>query len=329
MKKNADLIIESFLLITSFILSLCIGKYPLSIKEIALVIVGKPYSEIGKSVFLNLRLPRTIMAVLAGAGLGSAGYVYQSLFRNPLASPDIIGISSGANLGAALVIVLFSGSLTSITAGSFIGGLLAVGFVMILVRLTKSNTTATYVLSGIIISSIAKAGIMILKFFADNDSDLAAIEYWTMGSLSSVTAAKVLSIVPFWISGFILTFLLHRQIELLSLNEDEAKSLGVRIKQMRILVLSCSTLLVASVISVTGLISFAGLISPHIAKLIHKKQGFRTLVLSSLTGSIVMLISDILCRSLLSSEIPISIFTTLIGVPVLVFFMIRRKGNRL
>ena len=316
-------------IVLGMLCSCCVGKYPISLREILALVTGGEVKEMTGKVFFTLRVPRTVMAVLCGAGLGIAGGVYQNIFKNPLASPDIIGISSGANLGAAIAIVTAGGAMVSVAIGAFAGGLAAVGMVMLLVQATKSNATSTYVLAGIIISSVANAVIMLLKYFADSDSQLAAIEYWTMGSLASITASKVGAVLPFWLLGFLGLLLLHRQIQLLSLNEEECRSLGVRLSQVRITVLLLSTLLVASIICVTGLISFAGLIAPHIARMMLKRQNTATLFLSAMVGASVMLMSDILARNLYSAELPISILTTIIGVPVLMWFMCRRKGGRL
>ena len=314
-------------LVLGSVTSFCVGKYPISAEEIYALLTGGEVSTMTSKVFFTLRIPRTMMALLGGMGLGLAGGVYQNIFKNPLASPDIIGISSGANMGAAIAIVSAGGTMVSIAAGAFTGGLAAVLLVMILVQTTRSNSTSTYVLAGIIISALANTVIMLLKYYADSESELAAIEYWTMGSLASITASKVLAIVPFWAVGFAGLLLLHRQIGLMSLNEEECRALGVRLKQVRIVVLLLSTLLVSSVICVTGLISFAGLIAPHIARMMIKRQNSQTLVLSSLVGGGVLLIADILARTLYAAELPISILTTVIGVPILVWFMCKRKGG--
>ncbi|MBQ8238362.1 MAG: iron ABC transporter permease [Oscillospiraceae bacterium] len=314
-------------LLAGAVASFCVGKYPISVPQIAALITGGEVQDMTSKVFFTLRVPRTIMAVLGGMGLGLAGGVYQNIFKNPLASPDIIGISSGANMGAAIAIVSVSGTMVSIAVGAFAGGLAAVMLVMILVQATKSNATSTYVLAGIIISALANTVIMLLKYYADSESELAAIEYWTMGSLASITASKVWAILPFWLVGFGGLLLLHRQIGLLSLNEEECRALGVRLGPIRITVLLMSTLLVASVICVTGLISFAGLIAPHIARMMIRRQNSQTLMLSSLVGGGVLLISDILARTLYAAELPISILTTLIGVPILLWFMCKRRGG--
>ena len=308
------------ILIVTMLCSFCVGKYPISLLEIKKLICGGEVADMTRKVFYTLRVPRTCMAILSGAGLGLAGAVYQIIFKNPLASPDIIGISSGANLGAAVATVT--------VGGAFVGGLLAVLMVVLLVRATRSTSTSTYVLAGIIIAAVAKAFIMLLKYYADSESQLAAIEYWTMGSLASVTAAKVLSVLPFWLIGFAGLLLLRRQVELMSLNEEECRALGVRLRPVRLMILALSTLLVASVICVTGLISFAGLIAPHIAAFMIKRQNTKTMILSGMVGGAILLIADMLARTLYAAEIPISILTTVIGVPVLVWFMCVRKERR-
>ena len=312
----------------AFIASICIGNFPITLKEIIAILTGGEVSTMTRNVFFTLRLPRACMGLMAGAGLGVAGSVYQMIFRNPLASPDIIGVSSGANLGAAIAIVSVGIGIGGIAIGAFASGLLAVGFVMLLVRATRANTTATYVLAGIVISAVAKSAIMLLKYYADSESNLAAIEYWTMGSFAGVTASKVLSVLPFWLIGFVGLFLLRRQVGLLSLNEEECRMLGVRLHRVRLAVLSLSTLLVASIVSITGLISFIGLIAPHISRMMIKRENTDTMVLAAMVGGAVMLIADILARSLYAGGLPISILTTIIGVPVLVYFMCKRKEGK-
>ncbi len=308
--------------------SLCVGKYPIAPSEICRLLTGGSVREMTGRVFLTLRLPRTAMALLSGIGLGLAGSVYQTIFHNPLASPDIIGISSGTNLGAAVSIVALGGAMAAVAVGAFLGGLAAVALVLALVRATGSNSTSTFVLAGIVLSSVAKALIMLLKYYADSESRLASIEYWTMGSLAGVTAGKVLSILPFYLVGLVGLLLLRQQVQLLSLNEEECRALGVRLRPVRRTVLCLSTLLVSSVICVTGLISFAGLIAPHIARMLLRRQDTSAMVLSALVGGAVLLASDILARTLYAAELPVSILTTLLGVPVLVWFMRERRDAR-
>ena len=261
MLQNRKPVIRSYWLVgaciaVGFIASICIGNYPISVREIISILTGGEVSALTRKVFFTLRLPRTCMGVMAGAGLGVAGSVYQMIFRNPLASPDIIGVSSGANLGAAIAIVSVGIGVGGIALGAFAGGLLAVAFVMLLVRATRANTTTTYVLAGIVISAVAKSVIMLLKYYADSESNLA------------------------------------------------------------------------SIVSITGLISFIGLIAPHIARMMIKRENTDTMVLSAMVGAAVMLVADVFARSLYAGGLPISILTTIIGVPVLVYFMCKRKEGK-
>lgn len=321
--------IAAVLVALAFIASICIGKYSISLSEIWLIIIGGEVSELKRNVFFNLRVPRTIMALLAGVGLGMAGSVYQTIFKNPLASPDIIGVANGANLGAAIAIVLFGHNtlLTSISA--FLGGMLVMVLVIVLVRSTGQSNTTTFILAGIILKAVSEALIMMLKFYADPERELAAIEFWSMGSFGSITAEKLLTILPIFLVGFIGLILMRRQVALLGLEEDESRTLGVRVKGVRIVVLSFSTLMVTSIICLTGLINFIGLIAPHIARLVLKRTSFVANVFASLAGAFILLVADCLARSIYSAEIPISILTTLIGVPVLIYFMRSRKARRI
>ena len=311
--------------ITAAVVSVCVGKYTITTADIQAMLKGEQVQVMTRNVFTTLRLPRTVMALIAGVGLGIAGSVYQIIFKNPLASPDIIGIAGGANLGAAVAIVSVSTSgMIAIAAGAFWGGLIAVVCVMLLVKATRSRSTSTYVLAGIVINAISKAVIMALKYFADPENELAAMEYWEMGTFGNTTLSKLLSIRPMFLIGLAGILLLRRQIELMSLSDNECRALGVRLRPVRAAVLALSTLMVGSIISVTGLISFAGLIAPHTARLMLRRNDSTTIIMSSLVGAFVVLTADILARVLYSAELPISILTTVIGVPILIYFLCAR-----
>ncbi|MDY3822181.1 MAG: iron ABC transporter permease [Eubacteriales bacterium] len=311
--------------ITAAVVSVCVGKYTITTADIQAILKGEQVQEMTHNVFTTLRLPRTVMALIAGVGLGIAGSVYQIIFKNPLASPDIIGIAGGANLGAAVAIVSVSTSgMIAIAAGAFWGGLIAVVCVMLLVKATRSRSTSTYVLAGIVINAISKAVIMALKYFADPENELAAMEYWEMGTFGNTTLSKLLSILPMFLVGLAGILLLRRQIELMSLSDNECRALGVRLRPVRAAVLALSTLMVGSIISVTGLISFAGLIAPHTARLMLRRNDSTTIIMSGLVGAFVVLTADILARVLYSAELPISILTTVIGVPILIYFLCAR-----
>ena len=320
--------ITGILVIIAFIISLRVGRYPINSSEIIAIITGGEVSKMTRRVFLNLRLPRTMMALIAGAGLGMAGSVFQLIFKNPLAAPDIVGVTSGANLGAAIAIILFGNIAIYMAPFAFLGGMLALMLVVAMAKISRNPNTVTIILCGIIMKAISDAFIMILKFFADPERELAAIEYWAMGSFGNITASKLTAVIPFFLLGFIGLILMRRQIKMLSLEDDESKTLGVRLKIIRTIILGLSALTVASIISQTGLIAFAGLIAPHAARLALKRTNFSWCILSALMGAFILLVSDTVARSIATVEIPISIPTTLIGVPILLYFMWSRKVGR-
>lgn len=303
-----------------FLLSLTVGKFDLSLSELI------NSNEQHKSVFLTLRLPRTVAAVVAGAVLSVAGYAYQTVFKNPLASPDIIGVASGASSGAAFAILFLSASAIATTAGAFAGGILAVAASLLICSAIKSKSTSTIVLAGVAVNAFFQMILMLLKLSADPEDQLASIEYWIMGSLNAVTLKSLAPMAVIGIACVLLLFALHRQILLLSYNSEEAELLGVNVPKMRRIVLIVSTLAVASVISATGLISFVGLIAPHIARMILKTNKKSTMFCAALVGVITMLLADIFARSAAESELPLSIFTSLVGAPFLVYLLVRKNN---
>lgn len=325
-KSNRNLVcylVAAIILVAAFVISIGVGKYPITINEIIRIIIGKEVDPMTRNVFYTLRLSRTIMALIAGIGLSVSGSVYQTVFKNPLATPDIIGVSSGANLGAAIAISFLAGGTTTIAISAFLGGIIAVSLALFLTNISKNKSISTFVLAGIVIGSLSQGLIMMIKFFADPERQLAAIEFWSMGSFASITSDKLISILPFFIIGMVGLILLRWQINILSLSDEEGRSLGVHVGIVRIGVMLCATLVVASIVSITGLITFIGLVAPHLARMIIKKNDMGTMILSGLIGASLLLIADTLARSLGSSEIPISILTTFIGAPFLAYLMSR------
>ena len=295
----------------AFAASLAVGRYPIDWMQLAT-------DGMDRKGFFTLRLPRTCMAMLAGFALGVAGSVYQAVFQNPLAAPDIIGVSSGASVGAAGAILLFGGGVVLTALMAFAGGMAAVLTVLALAGFARRQGI---VLAGIAVNALTQALLMLLKLTADPEKQLAAIEFWTMGSFADVTLTKLLGVLPLTMAGLAGLFVLHRQILLLGLGEDEARMLGVSVKSMR-----RATLVTGAVVSVTGLISFIGLLAPHIARLLMHSSRFSSTILAGVTGSVLLLCADILARSIGSSEIPVSIITSLLGAPFL-FWLMCRKGD--
>ncbi len=282
----------------------------------------------GCRVFWQLRLPRVIMGLTAGAALSLSGAVYQTIFHNPLASPDLTGVASGSSFGAACAIVLGSGSAAQIMLGSFTMGMLSLFLVLLLVRSARMQQLSSYILSGIIVSSLADAGLMCLKIMADPERELAALEFWTMGSLGSITAQKLFPQLLFILIPFALLLLCHRQALMLSLGADHARSMGLDPNLWRGLLLTLSTLMIASLVSLTGVIAFVGLIGPHIAFLLRKRRDRGYFLLSALLGADLLLVADMLARSLWKgAELPLSILTVFLAVPMLIVLLRRRKGG--
>lgn len=309
--------IQVLLLLAVLVWSVITGQYPLTLKSL---LSGDTMSIM---VFKRLRLPRALMGVIGGFGLSISGYIYQLIFKNPLASPDIVGVSSGASAGAALAIVAVSASVPVISISAFIGAVTALIITLLTAYLVPGRNSYTIVLAGIAIHSVAQTILMFLKLAADPEKQLASIEYWIMGSLNGISRDSLA--IPFLttLAGFIIMAMLYRQVLILSTSEEEAVSLGVNVAILRFIILMLATLIVSSIICVTGLISFIGLIAPHIARLLTKRNDIFTYITSGFTGAILLTLADILARSVSSSELPVSIFTSLLGAPLLIILLIR------
>ena len=300
-------------------LSLMVGKYPLSFEKI---LEG---DETSVRVFLTLRLPRTLMGIIGGLGLGVAGMIYQTVFHNPLASPDIIGVSSGASAGAAFAIMFLANTSIAVTLLAFLGSLAAIVLSLGIASLARGSGNISIVLSGLSVHALAQTVLMILKTVADPEKELASIEYWIMGSLNAITLKKIPVALTVVIFCVLVLVLLYRQVLLLSVEEGEAKLLGVSVVRIRFVILLLATLIVASIVCVTGIITFVGLLAPHIARILTGDNRLRTLWLSGLLGSILLCLADVFARSIAASELPVSVFTSLLGAPFLVFLLLKRR----
>ncbi|HIX59385.1 MAG TPA: iron ABC transporter permease [Candidatus Blautia gallistercoris] len=308
----------AILLIALAAVSLFTGKYPLTLEGI---LSGDTMQT---RVFWTLRVGRTAVGVIGGFALGTAGFVYQTVFRNPLASPDVIGVSSGASAGAAAGILFLSGA-ASVTAAAFAGALAAVTLALALSSLDRAGRNGTIVLAGIAVHSLAQTILMCLKLTADPERELASIEYWIMGSLNGISGYSIQGNLVLCGLCMAVLFLMHRQILLLSAEEGEARMLGVSVGRLRLAVLLTATLAVASVVSLSGLISFVGLLAPHGARLLSGRNGAGTMLLGGLLGGALLTGADILARSIAAVELPVSIFTSLIGAPFLIYLIIRGR----
>lgn len=319
-KNRICIITGAILFVALFFASLFVGKFPLSITKI---MAG---DELHIRVFWTLRFSRAIVGCIGGFALAVAGFVFQTIFRNPLASPDIIGVSSGASAGAAFGILMFQG-MFGITSASFVGALLAVILAIAISSLDRTGRKGTVVLAGIAVHSLAQTVLMCLKMMADPEKQLASIEYWIMGSLNAINLYSIginLALCILSVAGL---FFLHRQMLLLAAEEGEAKLLGAEVTRIRLLILLLATLAVSAVVSLTGLISFVGLLAPHCARRLTRANNRATMLLSGILGGCILVVADILARSVAANELPISIFTSLIGAPFLIFLIVGRRNH--
>jgi len=311
---------------------MCVGKYPVTAMESLRIVFGNitgrsgEWDLITENVVMGLRLPRVLASVIVGGSLAASGSVYQGIFRNPLVSPDFLGVSSGACIGAAIAILMALGS-AFIQLFAFIGGLVAVALTLTIPRLLRSNSNIMLVLSGIIVGGLMSSIMGYIKYVADPETQLAAITYWEMGSFSYIRLDALLMITPAIVIPFIILLRISWWIDVLSLGESEAKSLGVNVGRMRILAIVCATLLTASSVCVSGTIRWVGLILPHFGRMIVGPNNTQLLPTAFLIGGIFMLMVDTATRTIAPIEMPISILTGLIGAPFYAWLLYRQRAG--
>jgi iron complex transport system permease protein len=306
-----------------------VGAYPIAPGELMAAIgrrfTGAPPQGQIDTVLFDIRLPRVLAAVLVGAAIAAAGAAYQTLFRNPLVSPDILGVSTGAGLGAVLGIFL-SLPVAGIQLAAFAMGLATVGLVYAIASLVHGREPIlVLVLAGVVVGSLAGAAISLLKIMADPYDQLPAIVFWLLGSLSAIRKGEVWSAVPLVLIGLVPLVLLRWRINVLSLGDEEAKALGVEAGRLRLVVIAAATLMTASVVAISGVIGWVGLIIPHIARMAVGPSFDRLLPTTMLMGAGYLLLVDTLARTMARIEVPIGILTAIIGAPF--FLWLLAKGR--
>lgn len=331
MKRKAWLVIAA--LIISILVALCIGRYtigPLEVTGILLTSLGLesyavPVTAEMQMVFWNIRLPRVIMSLVVGSGIAMAGVAIQSVFRNPLAAPEFVGVMHGAGFGAALAILFFTPTAIVTQSSAFAFAMLAVTIAYILSAKSSDKSITVLIICGIVVSVLFEAGLAILEYIADPYDQLAKIVFWIMGSFHTASWAKVQSTLPLVISGIILLSIFSWRLNILTLNEEEALSLGINIFRWRVFFLFVSTVIVAASIAAVGSIRWVGLTVPHIARYLVGTEHKRLVPMAAVLGGIFMLLMDTLARSVAALEIPISIVTSIFGAPFLGYLIINRK----
>lgn len=329
-KKRMIILILLIVLFAAIIISFYIGQYPIPIRELFGIIASRfaPVTQFWtdqmETVFFNIRLPRVILACLVGCCLSAAGAAYQGVFNNPMASPETLGASNGAGFGAALAIIL-RGSGQMVNVSAFIFSLLSVGLAYFISTKVKGNKVTGLVLAGIMISNLANSGISYMKLIADPNNQLPAITFWLMGSLAGVKKTDVVfTIIPMLI-GLIPLLLMRWRINILTMGDEEAKSMGISPKRTRMVVIICSTLITAAAVSITGVIGWVGLVIPHLARRIVGNNYKYLLPFSMIAGAIFLLIVDNVARTIWTIDAPLGILTAVIGAPFFIYLLTRRS----
>lgn len=313
--------------------SLLLGRYALSPGQLLHMLWTKvtggaadwPLSD--DKVVFAVRLPRVAAAALVGAALAVSGAAYQGMFRNPMVSPDILGASTGAGFGAAVAILLGAGYF-GISAAAFCCGLLAVAAAWLVSRLSRTNQTVALILAGMMISSLFSAGTSFVKLVADTQQQLPAITYWLMGSLSSVKDTDVLFLsIPVTL-GMVPLLALRWRMNLLTLGEEEAQSMGVNTRRLRGAVIVCATLLTSASVAVSGMIGWVGLVIPHFCRMLFGYDYRRLIPAGALFGASFLLIVDDIARLVTTGELPLGILTALVGAPLFVYLIVTGGGRR-
>lgn len=317
----------------SFLLALGMGRYQISPSQILSIIAAggrldeAPSAVVGPAqVLLNIRLPRILASILVGAGLAAAGATYQGLFRNPLVSPDILGISQGASFGAATAILLGQASLVSIQVSAFVFGLMAVVLSYGISHTRQGSSPVMLVLAGVVVSALFAALLSFVQYVADPYTQLPAIQFWLMGGFHTVTWERLTFALPETIAGSILLLVFRWRINVLSLGDEEAYALGINVPRLRALFVACATLVVTSGVSVAGVVGWIGLVIPHIGRMLAGPNYRWLLPISMLLGGAFLTITDTLARTISTAEIPISILTSFLGAPFFAWLLRREQA---
>lgn len=330
-RANRALALLAGILLALFLASFWFGRYGMDIPTTLRILfsrifpIQKDWDPNLETAVINIRLPRIVMACLVGCSLSAAGAAYQGVFQNPMASPDILGASSGAAFGAALAILLGFGN-AGITISAFFFSLLTVALVYLIGQRAQGKRILNLVLAGMVVSSLFTAGTSYIKLVADPTNQLPAITYWLMGSLSGVRMTKVLYIFPVMLLGLVPLFLLRWKINLLTLGDEEAQAMGIHPVRLRFVIVICATLVTSASISVAGTIGWVGLVVPHLSRKLTGSNFKKLLPASMLAGAAFLLLVDDLSRNLLATEIPIGILTAFIGAPFFLYMMLRKEG---
>lgn len=329
----AFVIVAVILVITVFV-SFMLGRYAVHPFDVMKILMSQifpieqTWEATYETVVMSVRVPRVLAALAVGGSLAVAGATYQGLFRNPMVSPDLLGASAGASVGACLMMLLSLGAVF-VQGAAFVMGLVAVGISYTLSKAIGrgNNMIMLLVLCGMTVSTLFQAIVSIIKYLADTESQLPEMTYWLMGSIAKVSYNDLkFFLIPFLI-GVVPILLLRWKINILSFGEDEAKAMGINVTRIRLTCIVCATILTASVVSIAGVVGWVGLMIPHLVRFIVGPNNKSLVPMSILVGATFMLVIDNICRSLLAYEIPLGVLTSLLGAPFFIFILFKRKGK--
>ncbi|MFW0783625.1 iron ABC transporter permease [Gordonia sp. CPCC 206044] len=313
--------------------ALAVGRYTVPPNEIVRMLLGQvfplqhtwyPQEE---SVVLDVRLPRVLLVILVGAGLSLTGAVMQAVFRNPLASAQILGVSSGASFGGVLALLFGLGSV-ALVSGAFFGGILALVLVLAIARAVPGAPLLMIILGGTVVGAMFQAMVSFITYIADPSSELPSIVFWLMGSFATASYSKILIAAVPIIPAAVVMLALRWRVNILSMGDEDAIAIGLRPQRLRLVLLLCVALITAGSVAVAGVVSWVGLVVPHLVRMIVGTDNRRVLPISALLGATYLLVIDTLSRTINSAEIPIGILTAVIGAPFFIALLIKNR-NRL
>lgn len=313
-----------------FLASLVIGRFFIPVDQVTNILLSKflvlpiTWDASIYNVVMEIRLPRVLGAIAVGVALAVSGAAYQGVFRNDLVSPDLLGVSHGASVGACIGILMHL-SLYGIAIFAFIGGIVSVCLTLLLPKLIQNQSRIVLVLCGIIVSGFMAAIIGLLKYIADPDTELQDIVYWQLGSLAKVTWDNLIYVLPIIIFGTIAVLALRWRLNLLSLSDQEAQSLGVNVNRERLVIIGISTLLTAAAVCLSGTIGWVGLVIPHLSRMLVGNDHKKLIPATVLVSASFLMIADLFARSLTTAEIPLGILCGFIGTPFFAWVLYRQR----
>jgi iron complex transport system permease protein len=323
----SGLVIAFVVLLAGLLLAFTVGRYPVSLSDLLSVIAAKLTGRAAdvpaavENVIWQVRGPRVLAAAMVGAALAVAGTAFQGLFRNPLVSPDLLGASSGAALGAVLGIY-FSLGVFAIQSFAFIGGLVAVAAVYAIGSAVRArDPVLVLVLTGVVIGSLLGAGVGLVKYLADPYNQLPAMTFWLLGSLAAVNAADLVPLFGPVAVGTLMLLLLRWRMNVMSLPDEEARALGIPTGPLRIVIVAAATLVTSASVATAGIIGWVGLVVPHIARTLVGPDFARLIPAAALLGGGFLLVIDTLARTTAAIEIPLGILTALVGTPFFIWLL--------